>query len=113
MSKTLKYFIIALIALAVILIAFVIYRIFFQFNQKLIREYAMEAAERYSDKSTAYKLIIDSAEDILSSHNRTQIILTEAKANRSGKEQELIKAALNQLYNFGILENPAKTKMAA
>lgn len=101
MSNALKWAAIILTATIIILVVWIVYRLFFQFNQSVIKIYAKEAAQNYSNPSLAYQLIMESAEEILMSHNKTQFVLALAKANKSGKEQELINAAVNQSINLG------------
>ena len=100
MSNTLKYILIGLVLLIAGTMAVVIYRIFFQFNAELVKKYAMAEAVKYKDKDAAYALIMDGVEYILSSHNLTQQVLKTASANHSGKEQELVHAAIMQSRGF-------------
>jgi hypothetical protein len=96
MSNTLKYILIGLVILIGATVAVVIYRMFFEFKSELIKQYAMAEAVKYKDKDAAYALILDGVEYILGSHNLTQQVLKTATANQSGKEQELVHAAIMQ-----------------
>jgi chemotaxis signal transduction protein len=96
MSSTLKYIIIGLIVLIGATLAVIMYRMFFQFKSELIKQYVMAEAVKYKDKESAYAIILDGVEHILSSHNLTQQVLKTAAANQSGKEQELVHAAIMQ-----------------
>lgn len=102
MSNTLKYIIIGLSVILLAVIAFIVYRMFFQFDSKEIRIYVNEEASKYADKATAYSLIMDGVEHILSSNNLTQQVLKTARATNTDKEQELVHAAVNQCkaYNY-------------
>jgi hypothetical protein len=103
MSKTLKYAIIAIIALILVTIACIVHRMFFQFDSKEIKEYVREEAEKYGDKQAAYALIMDGVEYILGSHNLTQQVLKSARASKTDKEQELVHAAIQQCKAFKYL----------
>lgn len=96
MSKSLKYILIGLIVLIAVTMAVIIYRIFFQFNNELVKRYVMTEAVKYKDKDAAFAIIMDGVEHILGSHNLTQQVLKTAAANKSGKEQELVHAAIMQ-----------------
>jgi hypothetical protein len=107
MSTKLKYLVYGLSALVVCIIAAVVYRMFFQFNWTEIDVYAKEEAEKYPDKAAAYRLIIDGVENILSSHKKTQQVLTSARATKTDREQELVNAAINQCYAYNYFARKA------
>ena len=103
MTGQLKNIVIGLIAIIFIVAAVIIYRIFFQFNAVLVKQYALAEASKYSDVNSAYSLIMDSVENILASHNLTQQVLKSAAVNGSGKEQELVHAAIMQCRAYDYL----------
>lgn len=103
MAKNLKYIIIALVVIILAAVAVILYRMFFQFNQKEIRIYANDEAVKYKDQAGVYNLIMDGVEYILSSHNLTQQVLKTARATGTDKEQELVNAAIMQAKNFNYL----------
>jgi len=107
MSKILntKNLIIAVVAFLFVLVAVVIYRMFLQFNSKDIAIYIDEEASKYNeDRQTAFKLIQDGVEHILSSHNLTQQVLKSSRASKTPKEQELVHAAIMQCKSLGYLD---------
>jgi len=83
--------------------AFIVYRMFFQFNSTYIKQYIGEEAAKYKDKAAATRYITDGVEYILHSHNLSQQVLKTAKLNNSDKEQELVFAAVNQCKAFKYL----------
>lgn len=103
LSKSLKAILIGLIALVLIAIVFIAYRMIFQFNNKDVREYIMDEAKKYADPQAAFKVIQDGVEYVLASHNLTQQVLKMAKYNKSTNEQELVNAAINQCKAFKYL----------
>lgn len=104
MSKALKYILFAIVAMIVIAVAVIVYRMFFQFNGKEIKIYAREEADKYKNSEAVYKLIMDSVEYILSSNNLTQQVLKAAKATGTDKEQLLVHRAIMQCKSFGYLK---------
>lgn len=103
MSRALKYILFGLVAMVFVAIVAILYRMFLQFNQKEIKVYVKEQADRYKDKAAAYRIILDGVEFILSSHNLTQQVLRSARATNTDKEQELVNAAINQCIAFKYL----------
>lgn len=106
MSANLKYILIALVALVVGTIAVIMYRMFWQFDQKDIHIYAKEEAAKYKDPSGVYAIILEGVNHVLASHSYSNQILTTAKKTGTDKEQLLVQAAVNQCIAFGYL--PAK-----
>ena len=102
-SKALKYITIGLVALIIVVVCVVIYRMFFQFSGKDIKAYATDAASKYKDKDAAFKIIMDGVNHVLSSHNLTQQVLRTAKATGIDKDQELVSVAVQQCKTFGYL----------
>jgi len=103
MSASLKYILFGLIALVTVTIGFIIYRMFFQFNQDEIKIYVREQAARYKDAAASYSVIMAGVEHILGSHNLTQQVLRSAASSGTDKEQELVNAAINQCIAFNYL----------
>lgn len=102
MSKTLKYILIGLIAMILVVIAVIVYRMFFQFSASEIKTYINDEAVKYKDQAAAFEIINDAVEYILGSHNLTQQVLRSARATNTDKEQELVNAAIMQckLFNY-------------
>lgn len=106
MSKSLKFIIIALVALIGAAITIIIYRMFFQFDMKEVAVYVDEEAAKYGPKKlAAAAIIMDGVEHILSSHNLCQQVLRSARATGTDKEQELVSAAINQCKAFRYLSD--------
>lgn len=104
MSSTLKYIIITLLVLVLLVIATIVYRMFFQFDADEISIYAREEAAKYgSDSAAVYNTIMEGVQYILKSHNLTQQVLRSAKGTNTDPEQELVNAAINQNISFGYL----------
>lgn len=103
-NKSLKYMLIVLGVLIISVTAFIVYRMFFQFNSKDIKEYIKDEAIKYKgSEKEAYEIINDGVEYILSSHNLTQQVLKSAKISKIDKEQELVHAAVMQCVAFNYL----------
>lgn len=107
MSKQFRYILIAITALVTVIVALVIYRMFFQFNWKEIQVYVREEAAKYSNPGAAAEILTDGVEHILNSHNLTQQVLRNARATKTDKEQELVNAALNQCIAYNYLPRAA------
>ena len=110
-NKSLKYILIALGVLILGVIAFVIYRMFFQFSAKDVKAYVNDEAIKYTgSEKEAYEIIMDGVEYILSSNNLTQQVIKSARASKIEKEQELVHAAIMQCKAFNYLGEKAPTK---
>lgn len=103
LSKSLKVILIGLIIIITIAVIFIAYRMILQFNNKDVREYISDEAKKYADPTSAFKLIQEGVDYILSSNNLTQQVLKMAKYNKSTNEQELVNAAINQCKAFKYL----------
>jgi ABC-type transporter MlaC component len=100
-----KNLLIALVLFVVVVIAFVVYRMFFEFKAKDVKEYIKDEADKYKgDEVTAYAIIQDGVQHILSSHNLTQLVLRSAKQSGTPKEQELVHASIMQARSYGYIE---------
>lgn len=106
MSKQLKYILIALVVLVIGVIAAIMYRMFWQFDQKDIHIYATEEAAKYKDSKGVYSIILEGVQHVLNSHTLSRQVLTTAKNTGTDKEQLLVQAAIKQCIAFGYL--PAK-----
>jgi flagellar basal body-associated protein FliL len=105
MSANLKYIIIGLMVLITMVIAAIVYRMFFQFNSKEIEIYAREEAAKYgANAPTVYALILEGVQHVLSSHSLTRQVLTSAKRTGTDKEQLLVQAAIAQCVAFSYLK---------
>lgn len=98
-----KNILIGLVLLLMVAMVAIIYRMFFQFDQKEIKIYVNDEADKYEDKQAAYDIIMDSVRNILSSYSSTNQVLTIAKANNTDKEQELVHAAIMQARSLSYL----------
>jgi hypothetical protein len=106
MSANLKYIIVGLSVLILAVIAFVVYRMFFEFNLKAVQDYVKAEAAKYPAGSQAdvYNTIMEGCQYILSNHSLTNQVLTVAKAAGINKEQELVFAAVNQCKAFNYIK---------
>jgi uncharacterized membrane protein len=100
---TTKNIVIALVIMILISLILIVYRMFFQFDQREIKIYVMDEAEKYTDKYEAYKIIMDSVNYILSSHNLTQQVIRASKINKTDLEQELVHSAIMHAKSFTYL----------
>jgi len=96
MSSALKNIIIGLIALILVVVAFVVYRIFFQFNENEIKIYAQEEANKYKDKAGVYSIILEGVQHVLQSHSLSQQVLKVSKSTGTDKEQILVQTAIGE-----------------
>ena len=107
MNQRLKYILIALTVLVLAVVAFIIYRMFFQFDSKEINIYIREEAAKYTgNEAAAFAIVSEGVDYILSDHNLTQQVVRSARASNLDVEQELVNAAINQCISFGYLERP-------
>lgn len=102
---SLRNIMIGLIGLFLVLLVFIAYRMFFQFNSKDVSIYIDEEASKFgANKMAVYKIIQDGVQDILRSHNLTQQVLRTAKAHSTPKEMELVHAAIMQCQAYGFIK---------
>src|ERR1035437_10081915 len=99
-------FIVALIAVVVVMAAIFIYRVFFFFNAAKVEAYAKEEADKTGDPNNAYKLLIEGCEHIAKSMDLTAQIKTLAVIDKIEVERALVNTALNNLYSSGMIEKP-------
>lgn len=106
MSSSLKYVLIGLTVLILGVIAFVIYRVFFEFNLTSVQEYIKEEALKYPSQNQAdvYNIIMEGCQFILRDHSLTNQVLTVAKSSGIDKEQELVFAAVNQCKSLNYIK---------
>ena len=101
------------IGIAVIIIAFLIllgfiaYRIWFEFNNTAIQSYINQEAAKYADPASAAVIINDSVKNILEDRSLTKQVKDFATANKMTNEQALVAAAIAEAKNFGFLTLPA------
>jgi len=93
-------------ALVLVSITFIIYRMFFQFDNSEVKIYVREEAAKYNSSVDVYNTIMRGVEYVLASHNLTQNVLTVARATNTDREQELVNAAVNACRSFGWLPVP-------
>ena len=99
-----KNLLIALVLTVSIAVGFVIYRMFFEFKSKDVKDYIKEEADNYKGSEvTAFAIIQDGVQHILSSHNLTQQVLRSAKQSGTPKEQELVHSAIMQARAYGYI----------
>lgn len=98
-GKLLMY---GLIILLLVVIMIAVYRYFFQFNNKLVKEYIKDEADKYADPKAVTDIITDGVKHILASQSLTNQVLRDAKNSGTEKEQELVYASVMQckLYNY-------------
>jgi hypothetical protein len=102
---TLKNALILLTFITIVGIAFVVYRLFFQFSDKDVNTYLDEEAAKYGDgKDKARKIICDGVDHILSSQSLTKQVLRSAEASGTPKEMELVHAAASQCRAYGYID---------
>lgn len=96
---------ITVLAIAVILIYWSLYKMFVQFNPSDVRDYISEAAAAYdgSSQAAAQKIIQDGVTEILKSRAATDQVLTIAKVNGTPPALELVHAALMAAKGYGYL----------
>jgi hypothetical protein len=105
MSKKLKYAIIALVCLIFLLVAFVVYRMYFLFNRTKVKDYATAIANSYgASPDKVYQLLIESCEYIKKSSDLVAQVKLSAEIEGIDREEALVNAALNQCISLGYLE---------
>lgn len=101
MSNFLKYALYGIITLVLIAVVVIMYRLFFQFNEKEIKIYVAEEAARYKDSKTVEALIHEAVLHVLSSHTLSQQVLITARKTGTDKEQVLVHTAIEQCKALG------------
>lgn len=103
MSTQLRYILIALTVIVFGAIAWTLYRMFWQFDQKRINDYISDEAKKYKDTAGVTQILREGVQHILASHTLTQQVLSTAKATNTDKENILVHAAINQCVSNGYL----------
>lgn len=89
-----------LVLLVLILICYIAYRIWWEFDNKIVQGYINQEAAKYKDPSGTAVIINDSIKDILSHRNLVKQVEDYAKLNSLTKEQALVSAAVAEAKNF-------------
>jgi hypothetical protein len=102
-SKSKMYLIIFLGVVLLTIVFIAVYRYFFQFNNKLVKEYITDESNKYKDSAEVKKLITEGVQYILKSGDLTNQVLVMAKQNGTEKEQELVYSAVMRCKEFNYL----------
>ena len=95
--------IVGLIALTLI-IAYIVYRMYFEFKGSDVKGYIKDEANKcIGNEDSAYSIIQDGVKHILSSSSLTDQVIKTAKLNGTSKEQELVHAAVMQCISLGYI----------
>ncbi len=103
MTKTTKWILILTGLVVVAILVYIIHRVFFQFDNMVVRTNIAEQANKYSHPDQASIILNDAVQHILSSKTLTQEVLDYASLTNIPKEQALVMAALGQAKSFNYL----------
>lgn len=95
-----KIAIAVLILLIIILMAFIAYRLWFEFDNKTIQGYINQEAAKYQDPTGTAVIINDSVKDILNNRNLVRQVKDFAKLSNITLEQALVSAAIAEAKTF-------------
>lgn len=110
MAKFPKYVIGALIAVILVLVGAIVYRMYFMFNRAKVEAWATAYANQTASPNIAYRLIIEGCENILKSQDLTAQVKLLAEADGIDKEKALVLTALNNCYASGFIAPPVATE---
>lgn len=100
MTRIIRYIVILIVTIMIILF---VYRNYLEFNNKAVKNFISDEADKYGDnKNEVFKILHDAAQHILADRNLTNQVRTMAKASGMPKEQVLVNAAIEQakLYKY-------------
>jgi hypothetical protein len=101
--RKLNIALIALSVLVLVLISFVVYRVFFEFQNSLVAKYINEEASKYGNNTPVTALLTESVQHILKSADLTEQVRKYAEASGLEKERVLVDVALLQCRSFGYI----------
>jgi hypothetical protein len=102
-SLALKIGVAVMILALLILIAYIAYRIWWEFDNTAVQSYINQESAKYQNPASAAVLINDSVKNILESRTLTKQVKDFAANNNMTKEQALVTAAIAEAKNFGYL----------
>lgn len=102
-SKNGKIIMYTLAVLLLVVIAYVVYKIFFQFDNATVQTEVTTASNSYATPASAVIIINDAIKHIMASTYLTQEVLDYATVSGIPKEQVLVNAAVAQATNMGYL----------
>lgn len=105
-----KYVVGAIMAVILLLLVAVVYRMYFMFNRAKVEAWATAVANQTASPNIAYRIIIEGCENILKSQDLTAQVKLLAEADGIEKEQALVLTALNNCYASGFIATPASTE---
>ena len=103
LSKSQKNIALILLALLLVVVVMFVYRVFFEFNNKKVRSYIQQEANKYPDPVAAYKVINDAVMFVLTDRNLTSQVREIAAEAKMDKERILVDSAINQCKAFGYI----------
>lgn len=106
MKAPVKYLCIGLIAIVSVLLAVVVYRMFFMFKRSKVKAFAVEEANLTESPDVVYQLLIEGCENILKSQDLTKQVKLSAQAEGIEIEKALVLTALNNCYSSGFIAKP-------
>jgi len=106
MKNSTKYLIVGLIAIVSILLALVVYRMFFMFKSAKVKAFATEQANLTASPDVVYQLLIEGCENILKSQDLTKQVKLFAQVEGIEIEEALVLTALNSCYSLGFIAKP-------
>ncbi len=108
MSNKVKIFLYILGAAFLVVIASIIYRLFFEFKNSDVKAYIAQEAVKYQNTVQATKIINDAVMHILGSYYLTKELRDYCAGTGIAKEQALVSAAIADANNRGYLTALAK-----
>lgn len=109
MTTTFKIVFGALLLVILIVVSMYVYRLFFMFDKKKLKQYIFDCASTTTAPDKASQLITDGVEHILSSIDLTAQVKLLAEIDGIDPEKALALTALRNCYSSGIIDPPVKT----
>jgi flagellar basal body-associated protein FliL len=105
-TKPIKIMLYLVLAIILVIMAMVVYRMFFMFSKEKVNAAIKAESESYADAGAAANLLREMCEYIKRSQDLTSIVCQTAKADKAEKETVLVRQAAMMLYGSGALQNP-------
>lgn len=102
-SKTGKIIFTGLVILLIAAIAYIVYKLFFQFKDSEVKKYIKEEAKQFENPEAVEKLLTQGCHDITFNNSATRQVLTSAEFSGLPREKELVHAALMTAIARGYL----------
>ncbi len=105
-EKVIQFSGIAVLAIVLLIVSVIIYRLYFMFDSKKLAQYISDCASVSSDQATAKKLISESVDKILMSGDSIAQAKMLAEIDNIEPEKAIALMALENCYSSGLIARP-------